>query len=104
MKPKKVTIKTVLNGWRVSVGCQEVVFTEKEKLLAEISAYLDDPAEAEKKYQEAVNYKHFEYAKQGGTITYKFGAPISWTLQSAESSPTPLSPDTATPSEAGESS
>ncbi len=58
MKPKKLVIKTVLNGWRVSVGCQEVVFTSKDEMLAEIATYLDNPAEVEKKYQEAVNYKH----------------------------------------------
>lgn len=102
MKPKKLVIKTVLNGWRVSVGCQEVVFTEKEKMLAEISAYLDDPTEAEKKYQEAVNYKHFEYAKQGG-ISFSWSSPI-FKVESAEGSPTQLAPDTATPTEAGESS
>ncbi len=62
MEPKKISIKTVLNGWRVKVGCQEVVFTNKQEMLAEISAYLDDPVAMENKYKESTNYKHFQYA------------------------------------------
>lgn len=103
MKPKKIIIKTVLNGWRVSVGCQEVVFTNKDEMLAEVSAYLEEPAALEKKYQEAVNYKHFEYAKQSG-ISLWGSSPISFTIENTAGSPTQRAGDTATPAEAGESS
>lgn len=75
MEPKKLTIKTVLNGWRVKVGCQEVVFDDKDKMLAELSAYLDNPAEVEKKYKGAVNYKHFNY-DESARVTFSSSSPF----------------------------
>lgn len=58
MKPNSVKIRIVLNGWKVSVGCQEVVFTDKETLLSELSKYLDDPAGVQSRYtNESVNSK-----------------------------------------------
>lgn len=50
LKPRHITIETVLNGYCVSVGCQRVVFETKDKMLAEISRYLDKPLEVEKEY------------------------------------------------------
>ena len=48
----------VLNGWKVRCGCQEVVFTEAEKLCDELMAYLKDPPAVMKRYQnESVNAK-----------------------------------------------
>lgn len=54
----KITIETVLNGWKVKVGCQEVVFTEADKLCSELKEYLADPMAVRKRYTEgSVNAK-----------------------------------------------
>lgn len=45
-----VTIKFALNGFVARLGCQRVVFTDREKMLAELEAYLKNPNEVEKKY------------------------------------------------------
>jgi hypothetical protein len=51
-----IAIKTVLNGWYCLIGSQALVFESKEKMLKEISRYLDLPVNFEKEYQEhAVN-------------------------------------------------
>lgn len=49
---RDVKIKKVLNGFRVKIGCQEVVFTKKEKLLNELSRYIDNPDGVAKQYLE----------------------------------------------------
>ncbi|MFH1585235.1 MAG: hypothetical protein ABIB79_00525, partial [archaeon] len=49
-------ISPVLNGWIVTVGCSKVVFDQKTIMLGELSKYIDNPDEVEKKYMEkAVN-------------------------------------------------
>lgn len=45
-----VTIKPVLNGWVVNVGCQEVVFTDLHVMLAQLKQYLTKPSETIKEY------------------------------------------------------
>lgn len=56
---RNVLIKPVLNGWIVEVGCQQVVFDNKERMLKSISSYLDDPKETERYWRtHAVNAKH----------------------------------------------
>ena len=45
-----VTIKFALNGFVARIGCQRVVFTDREKMLAELEAYLKNPEEVRKKY------------------------------------------------------
>lgn len=63
MKPKKITIKTVLNGWKVKVGCSEVVFTDQQQLFTALERYLDDPVPVEKAWcEDSVNAKHFKPA------------------------------------------
>jgi len=54
----RIIIEAVLNGWKVKVGCQEVVFTSADKLCSELHAYLSDPGNVRKRYQEeSVNAK-----------------------------------------------
>ena len=48
--PKTITIKTVLNGYRVEVGCQEVVFESRKRMLKEIGRYLKKPNKVEAEY------------------------------------------------------
>jgi len=53
---REVTIKPVLNGFVVQVGCQAVVFESKMNLILELSKYLDDPYKIEKRYlEESIN-------------------------------------------------
>jgi hypothetical protein len=48
---REVTIRKVLNGFIVQVGCQTLVFDDKAKMLIELSSYIDNPAQMEKLYQ-----------------------------------------------------
>ncbi len=53
---KTVTIKPVLNGWIVKVGCQTVVFEKLNTMLDELRRYIEYPEETEKRYEKnAVN-------------------------------------------------
>jgi hypothetical protein len=49
-KMKQVTITPVLNGFKVQVGCQEVVFRDIDELCAELKRYQKTPAQVEKEY------------------------------------------------------
>ena len=76
MSTNTIEIMTVLNGWKVRCGCQEVVFTDAEKLCDELKAYLKDPPKATERYlKESVNAKWLEgplpapqYAGLGGLV------------------------------------
>ena len=52
---RNLTIKKVMNGFSVKVGCQDVVFRSKKKLLNELSRYIDDPDGVEKEYIKKYN-------------------------------------------------
>jgi hypothetical protein len=53
---RTVKITPVLNGFRVEVGCQELVFSSIEKLCEELIRYQKDPTGVEKEYlKNAVN-------------------------------------------------
>lgn len=47
---RDLSIRAVLNGYIVSVGCQIVVFESRTKLLTELGRYLEDPDKVEKEY------------------------------------------------------
>jgi len=47
---RQLTIFTVLNGYVIQSDCQCVVFTDKTKMLSELSRYLDNPDEVSKEY------------------------------------------------------
>lgn len=49
---RDATIKVVLNGFIVIIGCQQVVAETPESLLKLIRNYLDDPEKTEKEMQE----------------------------------------------------
>lgn len=40
---REITIRPVLNGYKVQVGCQEVVFTSRDNLINELREYLERP-------------------------------------------------------------
>ncbi len=53
-----VKIEAVLNGWKVKVGCQEVVFTSADALCSELRSYLTNPEDVGKRYMtDSVNRK-----------------------------------------------
>ena len=47
---RTITIGTVLNGWVVTVGCQQVVFTDWMVLVAAMTEYMKNPAETEHRW------------------------------------------------------
>jgi hypothetical protein len=47
---RDLRIKKVLNGYRVNIGCQEVIFTSQKKMLKELARYLDNPDTVEQEY------------------------------------------------------
>lgn len=48
---RAVNIQKVLNGYIVNVGCQTVVFNDRDTLLIELSKYFYNPAEREAHYR-----------------------------------------------------
>ena len=54
---ENVSIRPVLNGWIVKVGCQKVVFTTMDTMLENLERYLTDPVATEKQFRESVNAK-----------------------------------------------
>ena len=50
MNPRTITIEPVLYGFKVRVGCTELVFRTRKELLSELKRYLTKPAEIEKEY------------------------------------------------------
>lgn len=57
---RNITIKPVLNGYLVTVGCQDLAYTSREKLIADLTSYLNSPEETEKRIltQEGINKDH----------------------------------------------
>jgi hypothetical protein len=58
---KDITISPALNGWKVKVGCQEVLFTNRKTMLEEISRYINDPAKVEKEYLSKSKNKNYNF-------------------------------------------
>lgn len=53
---REITIKPVLNGYVCKVGCQEIVFQNRNEMLKEIGRYYEDPEGTEAKFKKnAVN-------------------------------------------------
>lgn len=51
MRARNLLIHPVLNGFSVTVGCQQVVITSIAELGREIMRYYENPAAVEKEYQ-----------------------------------------------------
>lgn len=51
-----VSIKKVVNGCIVAVGCKTFVFNDTDKACQEISAYLKDPVATIKRYKEEYKF------------------------------------------------
>lgn len=51
-----LSIKAVLNGWTVKVGCQTMVYSSLDALITDLREYLTDPEAKEKAVrQSAIN-------------------------------------------------
>lgn len=50
--PRKITIEAVLNGYIVKVGCQTVVFNDRNVMVCDLESYLANPQAMEKHYRE----------------------------------------------------
>lgn len=56
MPPREITIRPVLNGYSVKVGCQTLVFETAATLLKELKAYFAQPKATEDRYRKtAIN-------------------------------------------------
>lgn len=60
-KPLPLTIRPVLNGWIVEVGCQTIVFNELRRMASDIVDYYRDPEGVTKAYlSNRLNVTHQE--------------------------------------------
>lgn len=57
MIPRQITIHPALNGYVVTVGCQNLVFEKTETLLSELKDYLADPGKVEQYYRDTALHK-----------------------------------------------
>lgn len=53
---RDLKISAVLNGYIVKAGCQTLVFQSARELLRELEAYLNNPAEVEKRFVATAPY------------------------------------------------
>lgn len=58
---RNISIRKVMNGFIVDVGCQTLVFETHERLLIELRRYLENSETVEKEYTE-------RYGMQGGGL------------------------------------
>ena len=74
----EITIKAVLNGYVVKVGCQTLAFDDRKKMLAELGRYYADPEATEKSYRKAgLNAKHtFGMTCENATPPAPTGIPV----------------------------
>ena len=55
---RDVLIQAVLNGWKVQVGCQEVVFTNATEMLLVLKRYYEEPEAVERDFLKTFHAKH----------------------------------------------
>jgi len=57
---RNISISPVLNGFVVQVGCQQLAYTDTNKLLGDLGDYLRNPEETEKRLieKEGINKQH----------------------------------------------
>lgn len=57
---RNIQIRPVLNGFLLNVGCQELAYTDTNKLLGDLGDYLRNPEETEKRIieKDGFNRKH----------------------------------------------
>lgn len=83
---RHIEIQAVLNGYIVNVGCQQVVFETREKLVAELTRYMTSSKDVEKEY--------IEKATNGFTMTEPITPPEKYRAERAVSNPVYNNPPT----------
>lgn len=48
---REVTIRQVMNGFVVNVGCQTVVFENSTNMLQQLAAYIESPKDKEREFE-----------------------------------------------------
>jgi hypothetical protein len=88
---RPITINAVLNGWIVTVGCQTVVYQDRNQLVTDLDAYMRDPDATEARFlHTSVNQGH---TSGGGMPATLGGAYGSVTNEAPLSTSAPLSRD-----------
>lgn len=93
--PLPITISPVLNGYVVQVGCQKVVFNDREAMIAELRAYLDNPGAKQLAFiakamhrellqQPATPMPNPEYAAANRAVVIPGEAPLTQSAQIAD--------------------
>lgn len=75
---RDITIKPVLNGFVVRMGCQRIVFGDREVMIRALNDYLDEPSKTEERYTlNSMHSKQFGFtgpcsqSALGGVQTYE---------------------------------
>lgn len=55
---RTLEIKEVLNGWIVTVGCQQVAYISSDRLLNDLREYMHNAEEFEKRFLDTATNKH----------------------------------------------
>ena len=75
---REIKVKPVLNGYVVSVGCQEIVFTNLDVLCDEMKRYYSNPQNTENDYLEnAINKNQMDVAEVAETRTNRLSDLVS---------------------------
>ena len=67
---RDVLIQAVLNGWKVKVGCQEVVFHNSTEMLVTLKRYYEEPDAVEREFLSTAHAKHVFPATVGRSTNY----------------------------------
>jgi hypothetical protein len=63
---KSIELTPLPGGWLVKVGCQHVVYADKDKLIKDFTAYINDPQQVEKEFYANKNTSGPMAAECGG--------------------------------------
>lgn len=79
---RDITIKFALNGWTAKVGCQTLVYVDKDAMMKDLDQYLADPDAKEKEFvANSVNKRLLD----GPCMSVPCDAPVAPSLGMPES-------------------
>ncbi len=55
---REIIIRAALNGWIVQVGCQAVVYLDRELMFSDIKEYMDNPSKKEENFLKTATNRH----------------------------------------------
>lgn len=75
---KSIEMTPVPGGWIVKVGCQVMVYADKDRLIADFTAYINNPQQVEKEFYANKNMSGPTMAAEcGGNMSMDSGAKVS---------------------------